>query len=129
MLKLLMMFGRLRGFNAGMKSMPFPARLLVSIAALPGLILVALSIVAFAVSIFALLLLTAPVYRLMLFLTGGSSPDVAGGESENDSPQAWVDEAIEQSQPQRPRRSVDVKIIEETDAADETGGPDETEEK
>ena len=41
------------------------------IAALPGLALMALSLLAFLVSLFALLLLTVPVYSALKGLTGG----------------------------------------------------------
>jgi hypothetical protein len=60
-------FGSLRGqFGA----LPQWARTIVAIAAIPGLALMALSILAFGVSILALLLLTVPVYSALQKLTG-----------------------------------------------------------
>ena len=74
------------------------------IVALPGLILLGLSIVAFVVSLFALLLLTVPVYRLMsaLFL-----PQVQPQQG------AWVEpEFVNPVSPSPGRRHVEVKIVE-----------------
>ena len=68
-------FGTLRGqFGA----LPNWARFLVGIAAIPGLVLLALSILAFGVSILALLLLTVPVYSALKKLTGRSVPESSG---------------------------------------------------
>jgi hypothetical protein len=68
--------GRARGIGAQLGGLPHWARLIVGIAAIPGVVLVLLSILAFAVSLLALLLLTVPVYALLKRLTmvGGGSP-------------------------------------------------------
>src|SRR3954464_14987209 len=72
-------YGRFQDFRGSLGGLPTWARMIVTIAALPGAILLALSIVAFLVSLSALLLLTVPVYSLLRNLTAsgtGSAPDV-----------------------------------------------------
>ena len=63
--------GRARGFGSQLGGLPEWARLIVGIAAIPGAVLLLLSILAFAVSLLALLLLTVPVYVILRRLTGG----------------------------------------------------------
>jgi len=80
--------------------------LILTIFALPGLILLGLSIVAFVVSLFALLLLTVPVYRLLsaVFLPQAKSQQGT-----------WDGNGPEFMSPVSPgptgRRHVEVKII------------------
>ena len=61
---------RLEGVRTRFGGLPSWARAVVLLAALPGLVLIALSILAFLVSVLALLLLAVPAYRLMKLLTG-----------------------------------------------------------
>ena len=68
---------RFQGVRSSFGGLPSWARGVVFIAALPGVILIALSILAFLVSLLALLLLAVPAYRLMQWVTG------AGGERLN----------------------------------------------
>jgi hypothetical protein len=63
-------YARFQSARGGWSSLPVWARNVVVLFALPGLALVALSIVALGVSLAALLLLTVPVYRLLQALTG-----------------------------------------------------------
>src|SRR5687768_10153647 len=93
MFKLLEYFGRVQALRGQMTRLPAWARVLIFIAALPGAILIGLSIVAFVVSLLALLLLTVPLYRVLRAITVGSeaesqtastgmspdAPDVFGG--------------------------------------------------
>jgi len=76
-------YGRFSKVRGGFSGLPPLARSILLIFALPGILLAALSLVLFIVSILALLLLTAPVYRLLAAVTGGrastSPPD--SGES------------------------------------------------
>jgi len=65
-------YGRFQGLRGNLTGLPSWARLIVAIFALPGLILLALSILAFVVSLLALLLLTAPVYSALKSLTNRS---------------------------------------------------------
>jgi hypothetical protein len=68
-------FNGLRGkFGGQWGGLPPWARTIVGIFALPGLVLLALSIVAFLVSLLALLLLTVPAYSLLRRMTGGGDP-------------------------------------------------------
>ena len=86
-------YGRFQGIRGNLTGLPPWARLIVGIFAIPGLILLALSILAFVVSLLALLLLTAPVYSALKSLTNRSS----ASEMEVVSPGA---------------KHVDVKIVE-----------------
>jgi hypothetical protein len=61
---------RFQGVRSSLVGLPSWARGIVLLAALPGLVLVSLSILAFLVSIAALLLLAVPAYRLMRWVTG-----------------------------------------------------------
>ena len=68
---------RFQGARTSFGGLPSWARAVVLLAALPGLVLIALSILAFLVSVLALLLLAVPAYRLMKLLTGSGRPDEA----------------------------------------------------
>jgi len=71
-------FGRFNDFRGNIGGLPPWARFIVSIVAIPGLILLGLSIFALIVSLLALLLLTVPVYSLLRSVTSPrvSSPGV-----------------------------------------------------
>ena len=105
MIQILNYYGRFQGMRGKVTGLPFVARLVLVIVALPGLLLLGLSIVAFVVSLFALLLLTVPVYRLLsaLFL-----PQVQPQQG------AWVEPEFVSSVSPGPtgRRHVEVKIVE-----------------
>ena len=106
MIQIVNYFGRFQTVKGRVTRLPFIARLILVIFALPGLILLGLSIVAFVVSLFALLLLTVPVYRLLsaVFL-----PQVQPQQG------AWAN-GPEFVSPVSPgpsgRRHVEVKIVE-----------------
>jgi hypothetical protein len=70
---------RFQGARTGFGGLPSWARAVVLLAALPGLVLIALSILAFLVSVLALLLLAVPAYRLMKLLTGSRQEATAQG--------------------------------------------------
>jgi hypothetical protein len=97
-------YGRFTGFKGRLISMPFWARAILVLFALPGMILLLLSFVALGISIFALLLLTVPAYRLLSALT-------SRGASANESPSQPQYDATP-ADPTR-RRHVDVRIIDE----------------
>ena len=61
---------RFQDARTRLTGLPGWARGVVLLAAMPGLLLVSLSILAFLVSIAALLLLAVPAYRLMKLVTG-----------------------------------------------------------
>ena len=69
------------------------------VAAAPGIVLAGLSILAFVVSLLALLVLTAPVYRLVRAISG--SPERITRRNDGADPSVFVG-----------RRHVDVKIVE-----------------
>lgn len=98
-------YGRFNGVKGRVTGLPFLARLILVIVALPGLFLLGLSIAAFLVSLAALLLLTVPAYRLLsaLFL-----PRV-----EQQQQRAWAEpEFMNPVSPAPGRRHVEVKIVE-----------------
>jgi hypothetical protein len=99
-------YGQYQGFRGRFGGLPSWARAILFVLALPGLALLALSIVAGIVSILALLLLTVPAYRLLSAVTSGrpvASPDEQQPETFVPEPPAPL------SSPGR--RHVDVKII------------------
>ena len=63
-------YGRFQDFRGSLGGLPTWARLIVGVFALPGLILLGLSILAFIVSLLALLLLTLPAYWLLRRIRG-----------------------------------------------------------
>jgi len=90
-------YGQFQTARGGWTGLPKWARTLVFIAAVPGLLLIGLSLVAFLVSILALLILTVPVYQVMRGLVGPRGGNPTGSEVTNyDSPG---------------KRHVDVKVI------------------
>jgi hypothetical protein len=68
-----------QSFRGRMGGLPTWARTILLIAALPGIAAIALSILAFVVSLLALLLLTVPLYQLLRALTGGGPETDAAG--------------------------------------------------
>jgi hypothetical protein len=95
------------------------------LAALPGIVLIALSILAFLVSLLALLLLTVPLFRLLSALCGVKSGTVVPAGTSGFGPvpegmeaviepagEASVVENPAQSDPQRARRQIEIKIVE-----------------
>jgi hypothetical protein len=70
--KILEYYGRFQGVRGQITGLPTWARGMILIAALPGAVLLALSIVAVLVSILALLLLTVPLYRVLNALVGSN---------------------------------------------------------
>lgn len=105
MIQMLSYFGRFQGMKGRVTTLPAIARLILAIVALPGLILLGLSIVAFVVSLSALLLLTVPVYRLLsaLFLPNVEQQQRAWAEPEFMNPVSPGPSG---------RRHVEVKIVE-----------------
>src|SRR5688572_19466010 len=70
MFKILEYYGRFQGMRGQLIALPGWARGLIFIAALPGVALIALSLLGLLVSILALLLLTVPLYRVLKALVG-----------------------------------------------------------
>ncbi|HYO09381.1 MAG TPA: hypothetical protein VER17_10450 [Tepidisphaeraceae bacterium] len=102
MLRYVQYVGQFQGVRGRVTGLPSWARFILFVLAIPGVALLALSILAGLISILALLLLTVPAYRLLSAVTSGGSV-------------AAPDQRIEQPFPQVPspgRRHVDVKIIE-----------------
>jgi len=107
-------YGNFQRVRGGFGGLPQWARGLVFLAALPGIALAFLSILAFVVSILALLLLTVPVYRLMQVVTGsGSSRPTSEGESSATG-------SVFDAPPAGPRRRVESIVIDPAPGVDET---------
>jgi len=136
MVQLLEYYGKWRGFKSGFSQKPAWARFFIGIVALPGLILVLLSILAFLVSLIILFLPASLAYRLVNWMTGsknavrpsgfGTTDFVAeqqGGGFTPADDQVDYDREAEVRPPvtevvtptevdSRPRRQIDVKIVE-----------------
>jgi hypothetical protein len=106
MLKVIEYFGRIQSVRGRMLGLPAWARFLVFIAAIPGILLLSLSILAVLVSILALLLLTVPLYRVLNALVGHSEPAKPTSES------AVADFFAGDPATSPGRKKVDVTIIE-----------------
>ena len=89
--------GRFQTLRGQFGGLPPWARLIVSIAALPGIVLGVLSVVLFLVTILVLLLLTVPVYRLLRLVCCSGRQQASVTEIRSDSPGS---------------KPVDVKVIE-----------------
>lgn len=75
-------YGQFQDLRGTFGGLPPWARTIVGIFAIPGIVLMLLSILAFVVSLTALLLLTLPVYSLLRNVTAGS---VGSGEASQPS--------------------------------------------
>lgn len=107
MLKLLQYYSRYTTVRGNFSGLPGWARLLVGVAAIPGVLLIGLSILALLVSMAALLLLTVPVYRIVQWMSGGRR---MADQTVTVSTGATYAPKIDPSH--KPRRHVDVTIIE-----------------
>jgi len=113
MIKVFEYASRAQGVGGRLLAFPFWGRILIVLAALPGLILLGLSILAFSVSLLALLLLTAPVYRLVRALTPGPAvvPQEQPVAGEAGVQHDVVEGEVVSSGP-AVRRPIEVKIVE-----------------
>lgn len=108
MFKLIEYYQGFEGFRGRIGGLPGWARGLIFVAALPGIALLALSVLALLVSILALLLLTVPLYRVLRTVLGTSE----SSERRADEP-AGVFGFPGTIDPASPgRKKVDVTIIE-----------------
>ena len=98
-------YARFQGVRGQVGGLPAWARFVLGVVALPGILLAGLSILAFLVSLLALLLLTAPVYRLLQFVTGS-------GQYRDVNEQRVSEPASSMGEPSPGRRHIDVTIIE-----------------
>jgi hypothetical protein len=114
-----------------LSALPRWTRPIVFLAALPGLLAVALSIVAFLVSLLALLVCAVPVVRLLEWMTGTVAVAEEQGldepsdglempegeeaeEDQSQAPAATIEPRADEMPGERPaRRAIDVRIVEE----------------
>ena len=101
MVRVVEYYNRVQGVRTRLTGLPEWARVVLFVAALPGIALIALSILAFLVSLAALLLLTVPLYRLLRAVTG------AGRERQRDG--ITVVEEVDDG---APRKRVDATVVE-----------------
>jgi hypothetical protein len=125
MFRLLEYYGRWQGFKSRTQQLPAWARFMLVIAAIPGVLLISLSLLALLVSIVALLLLTLPTLRIVTLLSGGSKGQsvqrAAGVPYDRDvfvepagasaGPATTVVEPAPE-EARTPRRQIEVKIVE-----------------
>ena len=103
---------RWKRVQGGWGTMPPVARVIVAMFALPGILLALLSLVLFAVSMLALLVLTVPVYRLLARLTsGGRGTGESATQSVDANPLSVVFGAPSDVPPSGTRR-VDSTVVE-----------------
>src|SRR5438034_6706372 len=98
-------FSRFEGFRGRFGGLPAWARGIVTILALPGIVLLALSILAVGVSILALLLLTVPAYRVLSAMT---STRAARASESSAAPVTMEPDYL----PSAGRKHVEVKVVE-----------------
>jgi hypothetical protein len=91
-------YGRFQGFRGNLLGLPGWARGILFLLALPGILVLALSILAVVCSLGALFLLTVPAYRLLKAMTDPRQEQAA-----------FIEPAVIGSPG---RRHVDVRIIE-----------------
>jgi hypothetical protein len=98
-------YGQFQGFRGQFGGLPSWARTIIGLMAIPGVVLLALSLLAVLASILALLLLTVPAYRLLSAVTAS--------RSSNESPVSSAEPSgVFQPMPSPGRRHVEVKIVE-----------------
>ena len=122
MFRLLQYYGQYQGFRGRVTQLPAWARLILVVAAVPGALLLALSLLAFLVSLLALLLLTVPLYRLLSAVLGVEARPavtaVPGGVAEEIvdpagvEPPVVVETPVEGEPAPTRRRQIEVKIVE-----------------
>jgi len=118
-------YGQYQNLRGGVGTLPAWGRLLLFIAAIPGVLLAILSIIALGVSILALLLLTVPAYKLVRLLSPIPRDTYEGeivepASKRQQAPPSYasgvmVGEVVEDPSNARPssgRRTIDVTIVE-----------------
>lgn len=106
-------YGNFQSVRGSFGGLPSWARTIVFLAALPGIILIALSFLALLVSILALLLLAVPVYRILRGLTATGAITAGDGA-------AGVGAAGGGFVPAGPRKRVEATVIDPAPGVDET---------
>ncbi|HEY1683162.1 MAG TPA: hypothetical protein VGG19_00235 [Tepidisphaeraceae bacterium] len=94
MLRFIQYYGKFQTAKGNVTSLPSWSKPLLFVAAIPGIILVLLSILLFMVSILALLLLTVPVYQLVRVLSGMGKTTPAEVASPIEAPRRHIDVTI-----------------------------------
>ena len=124
MSRLFQYYGQYQNVKGGVTGLPTWGRALILIAALPGIVLIALSLLALGVSILALLLLAVPAYKLVRAVSPAPRVTVEGVMVEEPAgpvrgatsyaPDVVVGDIVEETESPRPstgRRTIDVTIV------------------
>lgn len=109
MLQFIRYYGKYQSLRGNFGSMPGWGRLLVALLAVPGVVIMLAAILAFVLGLGVLILLTTPVYRLLMAMTASRST-TADATSD-----PFVDVEVSESNfsvNPAPRRQIDVKIVE-----------------
>lgn len=96
MFRFIQYYGRFQNARGKITNLPAWSKPILFAAAIPGIILILLSILLFVISILALLLLTVPAYQLVRLLSG----------------QGKIPPPEPASPIEAPRRHIDVTIVE-----------------
>ena len=115
MLQILNYYSRFQSSRQSLAGLPAWGRFLITLAAIPGIILVGLSLLALGVSILALLLLTVPIYRVVRWIAGEEPAYdplevMAGPSVVVDEPH--VEQVSSADITDRPKRQIEVTIVE-----------------
>ena len=110
MVQVFEIFSRFQGVRGQLIRLPAWARVMIFIAALPGVALIALSLLALLVSILALLLLTVPLYLVLKALTGTTVP--ANEQQPTSASDPFGGFAASDGLTSPGRKKVDVTIVE-----------------
>lgn len=112
MIRVIEYFGQAARFRGTVIGLPVWARVILVVAALPGLIALSLSLAAVLVSLFALLLLTVPTFRLLSAIAGGRDSSTRGADVVEALDPSRIAGFADVVNPLSDRRHVDVKIVE-----------------
>lgn len=100
--------GKFNSYRRQFGGLPSWGQAVVGVAAVPGAVLILLSLLALGVSILALFLLTAPVYRLLQVVTGSGRgrDEVSGAAASPVGPEFFGG-----GEPPAGRKRVDVRVV------------------
>ncbi|MCC6239023.1 MAG: hypothetical protein IT448_01805 [Phycisphaerales bacterium] len=108
MLQFIRYYGKYQSLRGNFGSMPGWGRLLVALLAVPGVVIMLSAILAFVIGLGVLILLTTPIYRLLMAMTASRSATTAASDPFVDAEAVAPDFPVNPA----PRRHIDVKIVE-----------------
>lgn len=111
MARFIQYFGQFNSMRQRYGGLPGWAKGVVLVAMVPGLIIAALSVLVLVVSMFVLLLLAVPAYRLMQVVAGSRESSEVGPVDGMVDPFAGMQTQVHEPDPS-PRRHINVRIVE-----------------